>query len=162
MKLKTNELEKQIQINQDKIKVTEVDLSKEELIKSYSVIMNSGDIPAKVLSTMVEEKRKEIVVYVKDLPLNDGLLNKLIIIRSMNQTFRDYPDSLSISIWDDEGMALKYIKGDYDKEASYTGWEGFDHRKARIDKDDKGIHISYGLSRDDFEQVSFGLEKWTN
>ena len=80
----------------------------------------------------------------------------------MNQTFRDYQDSLSISVWDDEGVALKYIKGDYDKESSPTGWDGLDHRKARIYKDGKGIHISYGLSRDDFEQVSFGLEKGTN
>ncbi|MBD2865390.1 hypothetical protein [Paenibacillus oceani] len=115
-----------------------------------------------VLITMATIK---VVVYVKDLPVNDGLLNKLILIRSMNQSmnqiFRDYPDSLSISIWNDEGTALKYIKGDYVK-TSPTGWEGLDHQKARIYKDDKGTHISYGISRDDHEQLHFGLGKVTN
>ncbi|WP_314001976.1 hypothetical protein [uncultured Paenibacillus sp.] len=121
------------------------------------ILRSSEDIPAKVISESVENRKEIVAVPEGSLPEN-RILRTLLIIRITNQIIRDYPNALNMTIWEDEEYAKTYVKGDYDKEAP-TGWGGLDYRAARIYKDETGTHLEYANSSDDLEEISFGMSK---
>lgn len=73
------------------------------------ILRSSEDIPAKVISESVENRKEIVAVPEGSLPEN-RILRTLLIIRITNQIIRDYPNALNMTIWEDEEYAKVSIQ----------------------------------------------------
>ncbi|KQL45772.1 hypothetical protein AN963_12050 [Brevibacillus choshinensis] len=100
-----------------------------------------------------EGKPNELVIYSSLPPRGQELERKILALRIVNQVVRDYPNTTFFSIWDDK-EAAGVIAANGDRESS---WDGYLHQVAFAIKNAKGVRVSYALSMDDFENISFGM-----
>lgn len=123
---------------------------------SPTVEQRPEELHFKILSKQVNEN-DEWVIFLE--PMNiDSDEQKKRILRVVKHLFHENRNINKMSIWIDETTALMYINGEDGKTDNLTGWEGLDYRLAVASREENEIHVYQALGRDDFIDISTGLQ----